>query len=158
MIKKYGDFIAGLCGIILSILLYISAVQIGLKEAKEFGAGFLPQLVAIGLFVCCSILTYRGFHAMRCVKAEEPEYKHFYIGAFGVFIMMVLYAVGLSKVGFVICSILFLFFAMLLATKKENWRPAFFAVLSIVVSVVVYLLFSKVFGIRVPNGLLSHLF
>jgi amino acid permease len=158
MIKKYGDFIAGLCGITLSILLFTSAVQIGLKEGKDFGAGFLPKLVAIGLFICCSILTYRGYRAMITVKVEAAAYKLNYIGSFGVFIMMVLYAVCLNTIGFVICSTVFLFFAILLATKKENWRPVFFAVLSIVVSTAVYLLFSKVFGIRIPNGLLSHIF
>lgn len=158
MLKKYGDFIAGLCGLAFSVLLFINAMQISLKEAKDFGAGFLPKLVAIGLFICCAILTYRGYVAMRTVEVEESAYKHNYVGAIGIFIMMVVYSIALKPVGFVIASFLFMFSAILLATKKEQWRPVYFAVITIIVVLAVYFVFTKIFGIRIPNGLLSSIF
>ncbi|MGI6029673.1 MAG: tripartite tricarboxylate transporter TctB family protein [Candidatus Heteroscillospira sp.] len=158
MLKKYGDFIAGLCGAAFAVWLFVNGYQIGLNEGKDFGAGFLPKLVAVGLFICCLILTSRGYRVMRTVQVEESSYKKNYIGAYGIFIMMVLYAVCLKPVGFVISSVVFLFCAILLATKRENWKPVFFAVLSVVLVLAVYFVFKGIFGIRLPNGLLSDLF
>lgn len=158
MLKKYGDFIAGLCGMALAVYLFVSGYQIGLNEGKAFGAGFLPKLVATGLFICCAILTYRGVKLMRTIQVEASPYKKNYLGAYGIYLMMVLYAVCLKPVGFVISSIVFLFLAILLTTRREKWRPVFFAILSVVLVLVVYFVFKGIFGIRLPNGLLSSIF
>ena len=158
MLKKYGDFIAGLCGMALAAYIFITGYQIGLAEGKDFGAGFLPKLVATGLFICCAILTYRGFKTMYTVKAEQSEYKKNYLGAYGIFIMMVIYALCMKPVGFVISSAVFLFCAILLATKRENWKPIMFAVISVVLVLAVYFVFKDIFGIRLPNGVLDSIF
>ena len=158
MLKKYGDFIAGLCGLAFSVYLFISGYQIGLNEGKMFGAGFLPKLVAVGLFICCAILAVRGYRTMRTTEVEVSPYKKNYMGAFGIFILMVLYAVCLKPIGFVICSAVFLFTAILMATRRENWRPLFYLVLTVVLVLAVYFVFKGIFGIRLPNGLLSDLF
>ena len=45
MLKKYGDFIAGLCGMALAVYLFVSGYQIG-RRALFFFSGLLglPEL------------------------------------------------------------------------------------------------------------------
>ena len=157
MLKKYGDFIAGLCGIALSVYIFVTGYQIGQMEGKLFGAGFLPKLVAVGLFVCCAILTYRGYIIMRTTQVEPSPYKKNYLGAYGIFLLMVLYAVCLKPVGFIISSIVFLFIAILMATKRENWKIFRFLILTVVLVLAVYFVFKGIFEIRLPEGILKGL-
>jgi putative tricarboxylic transport membrane protein len=158
MLKKYGDFIAGLCVLALSVYLFISGWQLGLREGKDFGAGFLPKLIGVGMFVCGAILAVRGSRTMRTVEVEASPYRKNYAGAFGIFILMVLYAVLLKDVGFVICSCVFLFTAILMATKREDWNIPFYLALTVALVLAVYFVFKGIFSIRLPNGILGRWF
>lgn len=67
-----------------------------------------------------------------------------------------IYVLLLEKIGFVITSFAFLWAQMfILQDGKKNWKMM--ALISVVFSLGVYLLFSKVFSVMLPRGILTML-
>lgn len=65
-----------------------------------------------------------------------------------------LYAALIKPLGFIIDSSLFLYFTLCMMTKKENIKWGRFAVLAVVAVVIIYMIFTEIFGIRLPKGIL----
>ncbi len=157
MLKKYGDLWAGAFLTALSVLFTIFSVQIIQAEGSLMGAGFLPVIVFGCLDVLSIMLLVRGIRTSKVTEVEVPEYVHNYLGVALSFIALILYAVLLKTVGFVIMTALFLCFEIYLVSKTEERKPINF-VIAIVAAILIYLVFAKGFGIRLPNGLLKGIF
>jgi hypothetical protein len=72
--QEIWRFHCGLCVLALSVYLFIPLAA-RLWEGKDFGAGFLPKLIGVGMFVCGAILAVRGSRTMRTVEVEASPYK-----------------------------------------------------------------------------------
>lgn len=71
-------------------------------------------------------------------------------------ILILLYALLLKSVGFVITSFIYLLCQMyVLQDGKRNWKMMI--VISVVCSIGIYLLFSKVFSVMLPRGILTFI-
>lgn len=69
-------------------------------------------------------------------------------------ILVLLYALLLKPLGFVISSFAYLLCQMyILQDEKKNWK--LMGIISVVCSLGVYLLFSKVFAVLLPRGILT---
>lgn len=155
--SKFKDLISGICGIIFSIALYMLSVQIGLKENTTIGADFLPKIAAVIMLVMFAIVAYRGAVQVKNGIEEKPQdYKSNYLGVAIIFAAMMAYAVLLKPVGFMITSLVFLILAIVLMTRKEELRPIFTVIVSVIAILFIYLIFTKVFGVRLPKGILKQ--
>lgn len=61
----------------------------------------------------------------------------------------------LEYVGFLIIGAVYLFLQILILSPKEKRKPIRYALLSIVISAAVYLLFVRAFHVMLPNGILK---
>lgn len=152
MTKKH-DAICGIIGMIIAVVLYAASVNIGRIENQTIGADFVPKLTAILLFVLSGILFYNGMK--QPVSAKKDDFKHNYKGTFLMFILLCLYVAALDTLGFIISSMIFLFFSLLLLTRKEEVHYVRFVIISVVGSVVISFLFTEVFGVNLPAGILG---
>ena len=153
--SKYKDLVSGIFGMIFSTAIYLLSVQIGLKESTTIGADFLPKIVSVVMFAMFAIVTYRGVKEAKSRKEEkEQEYVPNYKGVVIIFAAMIAYAFLLKPVGFIITSILFLFLAICLMTKKEEMKPVKFGIITVIAVLFIYFVFMEVFGIRIPKGIL----
>lgn len=153
--SKFKDLVTGICGMIFSAVLYYLSVQIGLKENQAIGADFLPKIAAVILFAMFLILTVRGYRQVKEGKEEKPQgFRSNYAGVAVVFAVMLLYAFLLKKIGFIITSIVFLFFAIYMMTKKEEFKPVKSIIITVIAVLAIYYIFTAVFGIRLPKGIL----
>lgn len=73
----------------------------------------------------------------------------------GIFALIVAFVLALPWLGFVIASSACLFLQILLLTPRQKRRPVATALLSIVVSLLIYLAFRKGLDLSLPEGLLS---
>ncbi len=88
------------------------------------------------------------------VSAEELQRMYPVVG---IFVLLVLYILGLPWLGFVIDTSVCLFLQIMLLTAKHKRRPVFTAILSIGLSVLLYLAFRKGLDLSLPEGLLASI-
>ncbi len=152
---KYRDIASGIFGMLLSAFFFYLSVQIGLKENKAIGADFIPKIVTVTMFVLFAVVCYRGvLFVKRGGEAKNPGYKPNYAGVFLTFAAILIYAACLKKVGFIVDSILLLAFTIVMMTEKKDLKPFRIALISVVSVVVIDLIFTRIFGIRLPKGIL----
>ncbi|MEY8339244.1 tripartite tricarboxylate transporter TctB family protein [Lachnospiraceae bacterium 62-35] len=153
--SKYKDLISGICGLIFSTALYLLSIQIGRKESTAIGADFLPKIVAVIMFAMFIIVTYRGVKQVKSQTQEKPlGYRVNYKGVAIIFAAMLIYASLLKPIGFIITSCIFLFLAICLMTKKEEYKLVKFGVITVIAVLFIYFVFMEIFGIRIPRGIL----
>jgi len=155
--KKYGDLICGAVCAGIAILIFAMSVQIGLRENAAIGADFLPKIVSVILLVFSVFLMVSGWRKSRVSGEEAAEYPS---NAGGVLIMaaaLIAYAYLLKPVGFILTTLAFLFLAFVLMSKKEETNYLKFAIISVVAVLVIYFVFTRVFSIRLPRGLIRFM-
>lgn len=153
--NKYKDLVSGICGLIFSAGMFVMSMQIASQEDSWIGAGFLPQIASTIMFITFCFITYRG---AKEAKSQEPEkelgYKSNYKGVVIMLAFLIAYAALLRSVGFIITSIVFLYAAIFLMTKREDFKPVKYGVITVVLVILIDVVFTEVFGIRLPSGIL----
>ncbi len=142
------DIITLLFWLVLSIFVCIESLRLGVGSFTAPGSGFLPfgAALAIGVFVIILLLKEKG---KKLVGNVEPLFR-------GKKIRNIIYVLGalfaypllLGKLGFFICTFLFVGFC----TKKigsQKWRVSLGV--SFIVAVVSYLLFVSSLAIQFPE-------
>lgn len=152
--KKYGDLICGLIGVVIAIVLFILSLQINMKEGDLIGAGFLPLIVSVIVFFFSLTLAMRGWKSSKIYIEQPLEHEKNTLGVWLMIVACFLYAALIKPLGFIIDSSLFLYFTLCMMTKKENIKWGRFAVLAVVAVVIIYMIFTEIFGIRLPKGIL----
>ena len=142
------EIITLLFWVFLSIFVCIESLRLGLGSFTAPGSGFLPfgAALAIAVFVIILWLKERG---KKLVGNVEPLFR-------GKKIRNIIYVLGalfaypllLGKLGFFICTFLFVGFC---ARKigSQKWRVSF--EISLIVAVVSYLVFVSSLGIQIPE-------
>ena len=153
--NKYKDLVSGICGLIFSAGMFFMSIQIASQEDSWIGAGFLPEIASVIMFITFCFIPYRGAKEAKSQEPEkDPGYKSNYKGVVIMLVFLIAYAALLRSVGFIITSIVFLYAAIYLMTKKENFKPVKYGIITVVLVVFVDVVFTEVFGIRLPGGIL----
>ena len=153
--KKYADVITGAVGLVIGVIVLIMSIQIGIAEGQAVGADFLPKIVSVLMIILSAVLIWNGIQEARVYEDRPPEYKKNYLGVAILIVAGILYAQLLKPVGFIITSLVFLFLALCLISKKEETNYLKFALITIVMVLLIYFVFTKGFGIRLPKGILK---
>ncbi|MFD1849577.1 tripartite tricarboxylate transporter TctB family protein [Oceanobacillus bengalensis] len=163
--NKLVDIFSSLFLIALSIVLYVSTFSFRQMSASKIGSDFLPQVVAIGLFILSIILFINAFVGWRKEKklaeetvATETKEKKEKISYTLVFIslgLMAVYLVLIPILGFLIATSVYLFVQIYLIAPEDKKSIIKFAVVSILISAFVYFVFKNVFYLMLPAGILG---
>jgi putative tricarboxylic transport membrane protein len=152
--KKYGDFILGLIGVLIATGIFGMSVQIGRMEGQTIGADFLPKIVSIILLICSLFTAINGWKQSRSYVEKTAEYSSNGKGILTMIVVMLIYAYVLKPIGFIPATIVFVFIAISLMTKKTETSYPKIALISVISVVAIYLIFTQLFGIRLPQGIL----
>ena len=158
---------------ILSVILFLMgaayfSLTFTFREFASFGgysvsAKLIPRMLGIALCICTAFNVQ--FSIMRArSKTQEGKKQHDpamirddTIRGCLTFGLMVFYVSLLHLVGFLIMSAIYVFFQILLFSKKEQQNYLVSAVVAIVSSAFVYYLFLYGFRMMLPVGLLAFL-
>ena len=127
-------------------------------------AAFLPRFVFAILIVIGIVLILQGVRDVpqNRKKALEGEALEKASGevlrSLGALCILLVYILCFKPVGFVISSILFLIGMMFYMTKREDWKPVLFVVISVVMTLAVYYCFKQFLYIYLPSGILKGVF
>jgi uncharacterized membrane protein len=152
--KKYSDMICGFAGMVIALVMFVLSIQISMKEGDMIGAGFLPQIVSVIVFGFSAVLAGRGWKLSKVYTEKTAAYPSNSNGVLLMIAVCFIYAVLLKPLGFLITSAGFLFISLCLMTKKEKINYIKFIIITIVAVLAIYLVFTELFGIRLPHGIL----
>ncbi len=159
--RKYKEIISG------GVMLLFAAVYFGIgMTIPEFNDGFIssdfmPKLYGIILMLLSGIQIIMGVRALKTNQAEDgktetQENTSFIVPEVVVaFIFLILYVALLNVLGFLLSTILFLLGMVTLFTQKGERNVVKIVLISVIFSVVVYLIFAKGFGLTLPEGLIG---
>jgi len=144
-------------GIGIAIAAYVLYTVSSYPQVKgnDVGVGFFPKMLAILLIILCACMI---FHAVRGTSPHKdvqvnlitPGTKR----AAVALLICALYCIFFKLLGFVIDTALFMF-SMMFLLKSRNWMQM--TLVSLGVSIGVYVLFGYVLNTNLPAGLLAGL-
>jgi hypothetical protein len=150
---KKTEIIAAIIGLVLSIATYWGTLYLPKFPTRLAGPEFFPRLLAILLAILSLVLLFRALMKKEAreegVVNAEPKQKVFWrmVLAMGV---SVLYFLGLSIFGFLICTFCYFAFLMLLMqTKKKIIKTIIW---SVATTAVTYVAFGMVLRATLPTG------
>jgi putative tricarboxylic transport membrane protein len=154
--KRYADAISGSIVVLIGVVMFFETRNIQALMVMDFGPKIMPRIFTIGLVLFGSIVAVGGYlRAMRDPSVVQSsrlgsvDLKKvvFTIG------LIIAYVVALRPLGFLVTSVLYLFFQILVlggAAKKRRLLP--YAVVSLIMSFGIYFLFTDVFTVFLPKG------
>lgn len=152
---RKGNIIAGI--VCAAVALYVIVTCLGYPRAAAYGTGvpgpgLWPGIIA-ALLLICSVGLIIGTLMMK--KEDLPELPMWTPGTKRVYISMVIllvYMLVLSTVGFIIPSVIMLFAFCQWFHRGAIWKNA---VISIAVILVIYFVFKNFLNVPIDFGIFS---
>ncbi|MDR1932910.1 MAG: tripartite tricarboxylate transporter TctB family protein [Spirochaetales bacterium] len=129
-------------------------------KTGDYGPGFMPRFIGgtISLLSLLLVITtlvgiWRGAaYSSSSKETVIPDYK----SIIATFILLALYMIALSPVGFILSSVIYVFLQiMVIANKPSKKFIMMSAVIAVVMPVVVYYVFVDLFFLLLPAGILG---
>lgn len=161
--EKYKPILPGMTFLAISIFIYALSYQIHMTSVESLGPQFFPRIVAVSMAVLSIASVLRNFSKVKTApakpaagkdKSENSYAREFYLTV----ALLILYALLIQIVGFVVLSVFYLFFQILLVSPKEDInrkKMILFGVISVVTPIGLYYLFYHAFDIFLPVGILG---
>jgi putative tricarboxylic transport membrane protein len=149
---RRADIYVGLGLMAVGLLVLGDAIRLGFGWGMSGPeAGFFPFYMSLGIVICTFFIVLRGIRVLKKEGAGKPLIKQ---GGLNQILWVLIPAAGMviltELIGLHMATVLYLAFYMGVV-GKENWIKV--AVLSILVPLVVYVVFDRVFLIPLPEGL-----
>lgn len=151
--KKAADFWIALGIIVLSVVFYLQADAMPGSQ-RGIGPGDYPKVICYVLFalgiiqLVTTLIKAKGFPLID-FKAVNVRYL---VRAFIMFAMTFVYYKVVKQVGFLLLTPFYLFASFMLFGYKKKIKAA---IIAVVFSVAVYFLFTRVFLVILPRGILG---
>lgn len=154
---SWGELLLGLALLALGLLVLLDGMgQPDSTSASGIGAGFFPVIVGVALILVSALLVVevlRGKHA----QPEDSEgdidtskmatWQFLLVGG-----AVVLFMFGINRLGYTLSSAITFWLVAFAMGARRHFRSA---VIALVLSVSVYLLFTQVLRIDLPAGVLG---
>jgi len=142
--------LAGLIFVLIGVGVIIGALTLRVGSATEPQPGFFPFVGGVLLLILSSILFVQGLRGRSLGTKAFGELRRPAI----LIVAMVVYVVILDGVGYVIATIMLSAIVLRILETKSWWV---IVVASLVLSVGSYILFDRLLGVTLPNGILAKL-
>lgn len=159
-IKKYGDFIVSIVFGALGIALIVGAKALPKSKVMEIGPDFMPTVIGGIIVVLSVILLVQTFMKFKKGGAEQEyakddsDYKRVALSL----ILALLYVFLLQKIGFIICTLVYLFCQIFVLAPDERRTKKdllTYLIIDVVFTFVVFFLFRYGFKIVLPAGIFT---
>lgn len=155
--KKY-DKILGTILLVFAGALYFYSGTFPVREGRPrvLNAGFYPQLLAIILAILAFALIITAFMKDYKNKEDVVFWKNMSsLKLFlGTLVMLVIYPYLLTYLGFATATLIFIFIMINSLFTKEERNIKRLGFISIIITIVIYLVFNEFINIPFPSGLL----
>ncbi len=150
-----ADRISGFFWLIFSLFVSYESYRLGLGTLYKPGPGFLFFWIGIVIGILSVTVLLRSFGSRKPNEVREIAFKKSHLTkVLLVLISLFLYSLFMERLGFLIVTLL-LFIFLLGVVEKKKW--SFSVLVSLIVTVIAYLVFEKGLQSQLPAGLLEFL-
>lgn len=163
--KRFSDIISGSVILLVSAILFYGTTQIRVIASMEgLTSRFFPRIVVGVMAVLGLLILVRGIKAARVSVSAEEDHADSSKGittgtrcVIETLIAIFVYVFLMEPVGFLITTVLYLFVQMLILAPSPITKKNYllFAMISLISSIGIYLLFTRVFYLLLPAGILG---
>ena len=151
--KVKKDVISGIFFMGLGVMIFFSSYTIKTNMFSQFSSSLLPRTVAILMFILGALEVLVSW---RAEGTGNPAISKQAIMQVCISITsMLVYALCIDVVGFIIMTTLLMFVQMLIISNWKYKRSVSYLIISAGSSVAFYYLFSHVFYLMLPQGILG---
>lgn len=151
-----SDLYTGAFTCALSIFMFYIASKLPEGMFGTLGAGFFPKIIFGALAVCSFALMAKTFIAHFVRNTNKGTAASFSFGQYKIvviaFVLFFLYVIGLSYLGFVIASMLFLPALMWILGPKTKGSLVPIVLTSTGITAVTYISFTHFLQVFLPSG------
>lgn len=160
------NMISGLLIALFSIGFYAETYRFKLVNViNSVDAAFFPRIMGIIVFICSSMLFYKGYKAYRKIppkkrivdEADKKMINEGLIRSLKVFLIMLLASIMLKKLGFILTMPWMMFILFCIVEKKDKRRYKLYLALSVASPIVLFIVFYYGFSSLLPIGILKPL-
>lgn len=152
--KKLSEIVVSVVLVIFGVVLWLASQEISVGAAMGQGGDFMPKLCTT-VWVIISVMLLFSNITMKNQSKETASLN--LKGFLATFFLLFLYMLLLKPIGFVLTSMVYMFFQMLLfvpAEYRTRKNYGLFAIISVIVPIAVNALFVNVFCLILPSGIL----
>ena len=155
VLEKYRDII---CAVFLySLTAFYFFFSFKIKDSGKLfygGSRLMPWFASGVLFIVSTVVLVKGIRKVYAEEKKDVELKprHF-TKVLGIFLIFAVYVFFLSRLGFLISTLVFLFVMISYISNKEQrvwWK---IAIISVISTLAIWLFFSKAFKLLLPTGM-----
>lgn len=167
MNKRYGNLMMALAFVVLGTVMFVSSFQMKSLAKANIGPELVPRIIAVSLIGLGLLHTSEEFRRLKTAEqmqsmpeaAETQHEQKPFRQKYGFWLtigLIFLYIWGISVLGFLLATIVYLFFQICtFAYDLRRQKLVQYALISFITAIVVYVLFVKVFRISLPAGILG---
>ena len=160
-LKKYGNLYAGLMFLAFTIAFAVQVPAIRITKVSLVNSAAYPTvlLAVLGVLACAQVwISVRELKRADAGDSGVEGKKKDYLCVLRTLILSIAYVMLLEPLGFLISSILYVFFQTLSLCPKDEINFVKFSVIAVVSSTIVYIMFRYGLNLMLPAGPLEGLF
>lgn len=161
---KHRDIYSGSFVLLFAVILFTASFRIQeLMTEVKIGADFLPKITAVILAILGVTLIFQGKKDLKMKKnldtqktqnvLDDKKENKDYATIITLF-LLIGYVALMEILGFIITTTVYLFLQFFVLTSRTQRKPLKLAIIAILISVLVFYLFTVVFKIMIPSGIL----
>lgn len=148
----------GVFSIFLGIAILLLSTSIKDFAAVGVGAKFFPRIAAVGFLLLGVILMYQGRRILvlgSSIPNENESTTQSWRAPLLSMVLLAIYVVLIPLLGFIFSSFLYVFLQILILNRGRKYHLLRYFIISAASSIVIYILFVRVFSVMIPAGLLG---
>lgn len=161
--RCYKDVLVGAVLLLIFVLIIIGAQSTQLLVLATITAKFWPTVIGIIGCVLSVVLIAQGFISGRKLAllensesaVSEKGEKLFEGGnrrTILTFLLVALYIISITLLGWILSTLVYLFLQISLLTEKAKRKPLRIAIITVIFTAIVYVLFRYAFMLMLPPG------
>ncbi len=165
---RYKEIILGVAMIALAAVYLYYSQFIRTRSTVRVSARLIPEILGAVVLLLGFLQFLAGLRYLARARRENAgqgipsvfmneEEKKDFLPIVLTFVLIIGYALIFEPLGFVISSILCMFFQMMILAPDARRKPLSFFIISVAVAIVVYIAFRKGLNLSLPPGLLYFL-
>jgi putative tricarboxylic transport membrane protein len=144
---SWGQLLPAMIWVAIGGAIAAGAYNLGLGALNRPGPGLFPFVIGVGMALLSLSVMATAFRVVKAPVLDTETRRVLPVVA--VVAALVFYTVALERIGFVLCTLLFLI-GLLGALGRSSWLTALTA--SVGITVGSYLIFAKLLKINLPIG------
>lgn len=153
MTNKQRDYACSVIFLIFGIFMFTQSLSIQSMMDKDVGSGFVPKIVAAAIIAISALKLF--LTAFNKKKAESRKTDEDMAGGLLTIALLAIYVVLFKPFGFILSTMIYLFFQITLLSTEKNRNFILFGVISVAAPVLIYAMFVYVIKMPLPTGIIS---